>query len=86
MLGNMLSYEYKTAKLIHSSHLVSLGAALAIAALGFQPFTQQAVSFVQRLTPSGAATISSCSNITEYLIGGTRLSAAPSKGFKLNHT
>ncbi|KAF4629081.1 hypothetical protein G7Y89_g9069 [Cudoniella acicularis] len=47
-----------------ASHLVSLGALLTIVNLAFQPFVQQAVSFPQRLVPSGNATVPTIYNIT----------------------
>ncbi|KAN0108652.1 Protein of unknown function (DUF3176) domain containing protein [Hyaloscypha variabilis] len=51
--------------------LVSLGALITIAVLGFGPFTQQAVSFQERQIASGDAKISSLGNITRAALQGT---------------
>jgi hypothetical protein len=47
---------------------VSLGCALTVVALAFQPFTQQSISFLQRPTPSGSATIQYVGNLTDSYI------------------
>lgn len=44
---------------------MSLGAALTVVVLAFQPFTQQSISFLQRSTPSGSATIPYVGNLTD---------------------
>ncbi len=51
--------------------LVSLGALIAIAVLGFGTFIQQVVSFQERQVASGDAKISSLGNITRAALQGT---------------
>ena len=50
--------------------LVSLGALITIASMGFGPFTQQAISFQERRIASGNSTISTLGNITRASLQG----------------